>query len=256
MESIGARLRGVRESLGLSRQDVEETTTRIAELRGNPECKISANWLYRVESGDHSIGGIKLLTLGYAYHLTVEELLAFDDSHNHPVEAHWNLPVEPRETLLLSPGPLDDVARLRLPDEYPPPPRRTKLLQDEPTPRSVRYVRAIVGREENRMFPLFRPGAIVLIDRHKRAVTRTVNVTNEFEIPIYFFETHGRPVFGWASLGRNDILSVLAHPCSGKSPLHLRYRQEIEVIGQVVGVQMWMVPPIENALPSVLKKKT
>jgi transcriptional regulator with XRE-family HTH domain len=247
VENIGSKLRAVRERLKLSRQDVEEETNRIAQLRGNPSCKISANWLYRVESGDHGIGGIKLLTLAYAYQLTVEELLALDDAPDQPAEADWHLPVEPRQTLLLTPGPLDDLARLRLPDGYSSPPKRTKLLQEESTSRVTRYVRAIVGKEDNRMYPLLHPGAIVLIDRHSRAVAKHPNVKNEFEIPIYFFETHDGPVFGWTSLGKNDILSILAHPCSGKSPLHFQYKHEIDVIGQIVGVQMWITPPIPKA---------
>ncbi len=247
MENIGAKLREVRERLKLSRQDVEVETARIAKLRGNPDCKISANWLYRVECGEHGIGGIKLLTLAYVYYLTVEELLAFDDAPNQPVEADWHLSVEPKETLLLTPGPLNDLARLKLPDGYSVPPKKTRLIEDESRPRTARYVRAIIGKDDNRMYPLLHPSAIVLIDRHKRAVAKPVNAKNEFEIPIYFFETHDGPVFGWASLGKNDILSILAHPCSGKSPLHFQYKQEIDVIGQIVGVQMWIVPPISES---------
>ena len=60
---------------------------------------------------------------------------------------------------------------------------------------------------------------------------------NEFERPIYFLETRQGYVCCWCSLNDNQLI-LHPHPSSPCNPETFAHPDEIEVIGQVVGVAM------------------
>ena len=57
---------------------------------------------------------------------------------------------------------------------------------------------------------------------------------SEYERPIYFVETRDGHTCCWCTLTREEII-LQPHPLSPVPPRVLRYPQEVEVIGQVVG---------------------
>jgi phage repressor protein C with HTH and peptisase S24 domain len=86
------------------------------------------------------------------------------------------------------------------------------------------------------MQPLLRPGSLVLVDPKLRQI-RNFGWTNEYERPIYFLELHGQYRCCWCQCEDGRIILV-PHPLSSCSPEVYRHPEEVEVIGQVVGVAM------------------
>jgi hypothetical protein len=60
---------------------------------------------------------------------------------------------------------------------------------------------------------------------------------SEYERPIYFVETRQGHTCCWCALNRDEII-LQPHPLSPVAARVLRYPQQAEVIGQVVGVAM------------------
>jgi transcriptional regulator with XRE-family HTH domain len=246
VEKIGAKLRAVRVQSDLSLRDVGDQASQIATMRGNPLCKISASWLDRIERENRSIGSTKLLTLALIYNLTIEELLSFGDALDKTTTVTWDLPISPKSTLLLPRGPLDEKARILLPDETADaePPKATDFL-DSPAVRKVsRYVRAVIGSEDNFLHPMLRSGATVLIDRQKRTIAPNRVLNNEFERPIYLLETRDGYICSWCEFDERErnMLVIVPHPCSGRKGVRLRMTQDVTVIGLVTGLHMRVEP--------------
>ena len=57
---------------------------------------------------------------------------------------------------------------------------------------------------------------------------------SEYERPIYFIETRQGHVACWCTLSDREIV-LTPHPLSPVAPRSLRYPQDVEVIGRVVG---------------------
>src|SRR5262249_42857346 len=110
------------------------------------------------------------------------------------------------------------------------------MLLDRLNLQEFRY--AYIGSEDHMMDPLLQPGALVMIDDTKRKVA-TAGWHNEFERPIYFLEHREGYVCSWCNLNDDATQLILhPHPSSPCSPEVFLYPDEIDVIGQVVGVAM------------------
>ena len=113
------------------------------------------------------------------------------------------------------------------------------------------YRYGLVGLQDWSMFPVLRPGALVLIDETQRKVVPG-GWTDEFDRPIYFLEHRQGYLCGWCAMEAGNLV-VLYHPASQKTPAVFRYPSEIEILGQVVGVAMLLDPkPPRNSLRSCL----
>jgi hypothetical protein len=99
---------------------------------------------------------------------------------------------------------------------------------------------AYIGSEDWSMYPLIAPSSLVLIDESKRRIVMS-GWSNEFERPIYFFEHREGFVCGWCHL-EDTRLVLQPHPASMCCPRIFRYPEEIDVIGQVVGLAMRFEP--------------
>lgn len=86
------------------------------------------------------------------------------------------------------------------------------------------------------MFPLLLPGSLLQVDEAKTEVVAGV-WRSEFERPVYFVETREGFRCCWCSL-KGDQMVLQPHPLSPVPVKVLRYPQEAEVVGQVVGVAM------------------
>jgi transcriptional regulator with XRE-family HTH domain len=248
VEKIGVKLRAVRVQANLSLRDVEDQAGQIAAMRSNPLCNISASWLDRIERQNRDIGSTKLLTLARIYNLTVEELLSFGDALDRTAAPNWDLPISPKNTVFLPRGPLDNKARTVLPDDVAEaaPPVRTAFSESAAARKVSRYVRAVIGIEDNFLHPMLRSGATVLVDRQKRTVGRNRPFNNEFERPIYLLETRDGYVCSWCEFDeqRINMLVIIPHPCSGRKSMRLDIAQEVTVVGMVVGLHMRIEPVI------------
>lgn len=230
-----------RERLGMTRAEVSAEAARIAKLFGNSQCWISESWLSRVEGNKGTLSGVKLMTLLYLYRMEAKDFLDADDTIVDPVDRQWRHHLSPERHMLVESGPLEEFLDQLLPDEYVEPPEETKILDNDAQFSSKRYVRAIIGRKDNRMYPILRPGAVVLIDRQRRDINKRIKINHETDTPIFFFETHDAPICGWAYRGRNGTVDIMAHPIANMAPLNMRFEQEAQLVGQAVAVLMWFV---------------
>jgi hypothetical protein len=98
-----------------------------------------------------------------------------------------------------------------------------------------RHRYGLIGLEDWSMYPVLRPGSLVLIDDTKRRIAAD-GWTNEMDRPIYFLEHRGGYRCGWCTPCDDQIL-VQPHPSSQQKPGWYVFG-EIDVIGQVAGVAM------------------
>jgi hypothetical protein len=245
MEGIGSRLRAVRGKWGLTLRDVEERSVRIAQQSGNLSYQISASWLDRIEREDRALSGAKLIVLGVIYSLSAEELLALCTEGTGGAFQIDQLS-GPNTTLLLTGGPLEEYARLRVPDSVvsDPIPEETMLLPPE-NYLPGHYRRGIIGRRDKTLEPMVRAGTFVLINTQKRAIAHRREWINEYDRPIYFLYTRTGYVCGWCELDRStDWLTTVPHYASYASGQRLKYKVEVEVIGKVAALlQRFEEPP-------------
>jgi len=110
-----------------------------------------------------------------------------------------------------------------------------------------RYTYGYIGSEDFTMYPLLPPGSFVQVDATKDKVGEGV-WRSEFERPIYFVELRDGYTCCWCSIKRDSIV-LQPHPLSPVSVRVLKYPQEAEVLGQVVGVAMhlgdWQHPEFQ-----------
>jgi len=244
MEQIGVRLRGIRQKWGLSLREVEERSARLADQWGNPSYRISASWLDRVEREDRGLSAAKLIVLASVYSIAPNQLLVLcSAAAANPNQ--FDLPSSPNTTLLLSAGPLEEHARLWLPDVVavgPTPDKTTLLSPEEYLPSHFR--RGIIGLLDKTLDPMVRPGSIVLINTQRRAIAHRREWTNEFDRPIYFLLTHAGYVCGWCDLDKDaEWLTLVPHTLSYETPQRWKYRKQVEVIGRVAVVLLRLEEP-------------
>jgi len=121
-----------------------------------------------------------------------------------------------------------------------------------------RYTYGYIGSEDFTMYPILPPGSFVQVDEAKNKVEEG-SWRSEFERPIYFVEMRDGYSCCWCSMKR-DAIVLQPHPLSPVPVRVLKYPQEAEVLGQVVGVAMrlgdWRysdfqaTPKVRSALPS------
>jgi transcriptional regulator with XRE-family HTH domain len=63
VDSIGVKLRTIRQQLQFSLREVEERSLRFAQEQGDQSYQVSASWLARLEREDHELTVNKLIAL-------------------------------------------------------------------------------------------------------------------------------------------------------------------------------------------------
>jgi hypothetical protein len=103
-----------------------------------------------------------------------------------------------------------------------------------------RFRYGFVGYEDFTMYPILRPGSFVQIDPRKCSVAAVAEQAeaqqSEYERPIYFVRTPQGLVCSWCSIHGGQL--VLEPRALSLPVRHFRFPEEVEVIGQVVGVAM------------------
>jgi transcriptional regulator with XRE-family HTH domain len=246
MDRPGEKLRRVRERLKLTYRDVERASQEIAARRGSTGFQISLSRLADIENRGSVPSIFRLYALSAIYHLDLHEVmrwygvpveqLAADALCMKLAETH-RIEVTPREHVAEATPAADDVDI-----------RKTTFLTqgihrwghfplsflDASNHLQPRY--GLVGLEDWSMFPILRPGSLVLIDENRRKIARG-GWNNEFDRPIYFLEHRQGFLCGWCALD-GGTLAVQPHPASEKAPSLFNYPTEIDVVGQVVGMAM------------------
>jgi transcriptional regulator with XRE-family HTH domain len=244
MSGLGTRLRRIRTKWGLSLREIELRSLQLVRASGNPAYQISASWLARLEREEHELTATKLIALAAIYNLPYEEVLGHPQPERrtaNPSNAQW----APNATLLLHQGPLEERAKLILPDRFisVPPPEETALLPSLPGTSPSLLKRVILGRNDGALDPMIRAGSILQVHTQRRAIAPRTNWTHEFDRPIYLLLTRPGYRCGWCELDKkSDWLTLLPHPLSHAISQRWRYKKEVEVVGQVVAVQMRLVP--------------
>ena len=248
MDDAGQKLRRVRERLSLRVRDVEQASLRIAERYRNDEFAVLINRISEIENRGLVPTLFKLYSLCAIYRLDYREVLEWygvklsslpGDSvfaevakthllgFRHESEGEVLLPVamDPgidfRRTTYLS-RMIQRWGRIPL------------MLLEALDLKNHRY--AYIGTEDWFMAPLLQPGSLVLIDEARRKVAAGT-WANEFERPIYFLEHRAGYVCGWCALEGTRLI-VQPHPASTCAPAVFSYPDEIDIVGQVVGVAM------------------
>lgn len=244
----GLRLKRVREKLGLRYRQVEQASNLIAQRHRNLDYVVGLSRLADIENKGVVPNIHRIYSLCAIYRLDLEEVLEWygvafsgiwEDSQTvtpaktHLISArdgargvvHMPLRLEPgldfRETTYLS-RMIQQWGRIPL-----------SLLE---TLDIEEYRYGFIGAEDYLMYPLIRPGSLVQID-DTRVQVQNSGWTNEFERPMYFFELRDGYACGWCSLSGNHLI-LQPHPGSPCEPVVLSYPNEVDVIGQVVGVAM------------------
>ena len=253
MERAGEKLRRIRERLKLTYRDVAKASQEIAKRRGSPEFTVTLSRLADIENGSRAPSVFRIYTLCAIFRLDLHEVLRW---YGVPVDElaaeGFQIGLEETHTVHVTPN-----RRATTPSaaETEIDPNKTTFLsqlmrQWGKTPlsflsadhRDYRY--GLVGLGDWSMHPILRPGSLVLFDQERSRIVRG-GWTSELDRPIYFLEHRGGFLCGWCTIDDGRLL-VQPHPASQKPPSSFRYPDEIDVIGQVVGVAMFLEPKKER----------
>ena len=249
MEEPGQKLKRVRERLNLRYRDVEEASIRIAERHQSDEFVLGLSRLADIENKGTVPTLYRLYTLCAIYRLDPQEVMAWygADYSKLPADAA-QIEIERTHmigftangygqvTMPLSLDPGIDLRRTtylsRMIQRWG---KLPLMLLDPIDIEQNRY--GFIGTDDWFMYPILHPGSLVLIDETRRKITNT-GWSSEFERPIYFFEHKDGYSCGWSFLAENSQLVLQPHPASRANPVFYKYPDQIDIIGQVIGVAM------------------
>lgn len=252
MEDPGQKLKRLRERLNLRYRDVEEASQKIAQRRGDSEYEICLSRLSDIENKGTIPNIYRLYSLCAIYRVNLAEMMQMYglDISQLPADAAL---VELERTHPVN-FTMDGMGSVQLPLSLDPgiDIRKTTFLSrmiqrwgtlplmllNGMDLKNHRY--AFLGTEDWFMYPLLQPGSLVLIDETRRKIALS-GWTTEFDRPVYFFEHRQGYACAWCSM-QGDKLVLQPHPASGEAAEVYNYPQDIDVIGQVVGVAMRLDP--------------
>jgi len=237
----GQQLRMLRERLGFTLRDVELASLELVQRYENPKYWIPQSRLSNIESKGIIPNIYRLQAFALIYRCCLLELLGW-----YGIQAGAEPAGEPPNTYIARDLPPDfcDVP-VHLDPLFDP--RRTSHLRrmiQEWGARAFVNLRKLqaqeftygyVGTEDYTLYPLVLPGSLLQIDTTRTRIEHGP-WKSEFERPIYFLETHDGFLFGWCALLGTRELQLQAHHLSGLAARVYRLPDEIEIVGQVVGV--------------------
>ena len=243
MERVGALLRGIRTEWGLSLREVKDRTEILAKLWGNPRYASSFSNLAKLELGQHDMRVSTLISLSHVYSKRTQTLVdaCLPPEYHAPA---FNPLEGPNSTVLITEGHLQERAeRLLSVTGARNIPENTALIPSDVDSQRHRYRNAIVGRKDRALYPMIRPGAMITVDTHQRAIAPPKAWTNEFDRPIYLLDTRNGYVCGWCQMSEGGTrLNVVSHLMAKLDVLPLAYGKDVEVVGRVVAVAMNLQP--------------
>jgi transcriptional regulator with XRE-family HTH domain len=243
----GQRLRVLREELGLTIRDVEAASSRIAARHGSEDFAISPSRLSDIETKGILPNVYRLYSLSVIYRRDLREVLAWYGIDLNETAADLRLAEPPKSHIAET---LDSVMAVNVPVRLDPgfDPRRTvnlgRMIErwglvplaylSQFT--STKYTYGYIGTEDFTMYPVLLPGSFIQVDESASMVVEG-NWRSEYERPIYFVELRDGYTACWCSL-KGDYVILQPHPLSPAPVRMLKQAQEVEILGQVVGVAM------------------
>ena len=253
--SPGSYLKEIRLRLNLGLREVQHISSKIAARERNRRFYISPARLTQIENDDAIPSQFKIFTLSTIYGLPFHQILSrygVDADRSHVYRAEFKLSAtRPITSILVNPDRMLTVP-MRLDPSF-------KWEQTQLVNRAValwgeipaaflmacnprRHMYAYIGLDDNTMSPLLRPGALVMVDEERRDVA-DMRWSNELERPIYLIEFRAGYLCSWCEVS-GSMLTAVPHPTSGAHVRSFNLATEVEVIGQVVGVAMRLVPSV------------
>jgi len=251
--SAGKYLKDMRQHLGMALREVQEASEVLAKQENNEDLYISAARLDQIENEASAPGNHKLLSLSAIYGVDYLELLSKYGVRPDSVH-HYRRMLQQKRTHPVSRDLCNVETTLTLPMKLDPRFRweatqfvnRMVAVWGE-IPASLltnfnprQHILGFVGLEDNTMYPLLRPGAFVLVDGEKRKVIDG-EWANEHERPIYFIELRVGYRCAWCQI-TDGMLTLVPHPLSGVRVETFNFPDDAEIVGQVVGIAMRLVP--------------
>ena len=249
----GEQLRELRNRLGVTTREVEEFSRSIAEDRQNEEFYISNAWLTQLENKNSVPSIYKLYSLSVIYRTKFNDLLGvFGIDLNATARYQLALPLQ--NTHLASFEPPNPEKSITFPVRF------DKSFTLETTSLIARMVEVwgeipiallqkldvrhcqygYIGMQDYTMYPLLRPGSFVQIDKRPTRM-QVAEWRTEYDRPIYFVELKHGYACSWCEV-RGSQLTLIPHPLSGCTIRQFVYPSEAEIIGQVTGVAMRLIP--------------
>jgi transcriptional regulator with XRE-family HTH domain len=238
----GVQLRLLRERLGFTMKDVEDASLRLTDKFHNPKYWIPQSRLSHIENKGIVPSLYRLHAMAIIYRTAIATLMAWYGVE----ESEAPTSVLPPNTHLLRDSEPD---ALEIPVRFDPlfDPAKTAYIRRMIEAWGVKplvhlkkllshsFTYGCVGLEDYTMYPLILPGSFLQLDPSVTTI-ETGTWSSEWERPIYFFETHSGYLIGWGAMVRSNELQVQPHALSGLPAKTYRYPNEIEVVGQVIGV--------------------
>lgn len=248
MEEPGQKLRKIREHLKLRYRDVEEASQRIARNRGNSEFLIGLSRLADIENRGTVPSFYRLYSLCAIYRLDfVHTLRWYGIDLAHLIEDAGQISLAQTHTVdfrsgapevLDFPTDFEDLMDLGKTSYFSRQIHRwgklPLVLLDALDFKKQRY--GFIGTDDWSMYPILAPGSFVQIDESKHRIVND-GWTYEHERPIYFLEHRNGFRCGWCTV-RDGMLILQPHSTSHVAPEVFRFPEDVDVIGQVVGVAM------------------
>jgi transcriptional regulator with XRE-family HTH domain len=245
MERPGEKLRQARERLHLTYRDVAEASQEIARRRNSEEFAVALSRLADIENKGTLPTIYRLYTLCAIYRLDWKEVLRW-----------YGVPLDqlPGEALQIQ---LPETHAIHFPVESPltvPLPADREIDLSKTTflshlirrwgkmplsflagldQRHLRY--GFIGLEDWSMYPILRPGSLLLIDQSRRKIA-VGGWSSELDRPIYFLEHRDGYRVGWC-VPMGERLLLQPHPAALEQPVIFEY-SDIDVVGQVTGLAM------------------
>jgi transcriptional regulator with XRE-family HTH domain len=249
----GEQLRELRNRLGITTREVEEFSRAIAEDRQNEEFYLSNAWLTQLENKNSVPSIYKLYSLSVIYRIKFNDLLklfGIDVS----ATMHYQCALPLQNTHLAAFEPPDPEQAVTFPVRFD---RNFSLNKTSLIARmvevwgevpialiqrlDVRHCQyGFIGKDDYTMHPLLRPGSFVQID-NQVSRTQIQEWRTEFDRPIYFIELRDSYACAWCEV-RGSQITLIPHPLSGCTLRQFAHPGEAEIIGQVTGVAMRLIP--------------
>lgn len=256
--SPGRFLREVRRHLGLNLQDVQDASGLLAKHESNQEMYVSAARLHQIENEESSPSIHKLLSISAIYGLDFLDLVARYGVKPDRVHEYRKL-LQGKRTHPVSTDLYSFESTITFPIKMDP---RFRWETTQLINRMVavwgeipacllmnfnarKHILGLVGLQDHTMSPLIRPGALLLVDGDRRKVVES-EWRSEQERPIYFIELRDEYRCAWCQLA-DSRLTLVSHPLSRVPIESFSFPGEAEIVGQVVGIAMRLVPVIETS---------
>src|ERR1700758_3684366 len=219
----GQYLKAVRDRLQIGMREVQDASMVIASEEGNENFYVSPARLTQIENEESVPSVYKLFSLCSIYGLDLNVVLGRYGVNANRTRAYRTrfLPEVTRTTSaeiygfedkVLVPVRIDPTFRwettqlvnrvVAMWGEIP----AAFLLASNPR----RHTYGYVGLADRTMFPLLRPGSLLMIDPERRRVAQD-GWRNEFERPVYFVELRTGYRCGWCQID-GSRLSLIPHP--------------------------------------------